>query len=249
MYQLKKIAVVIPALNEEASIATVVRELKLLLDKNGNALIDDLVVCDNGSSDRTALYASEAGARIVHESIKGYGAACLAGIRALNSPDIVVFVDADHSVLAADVQKLLTPMSAGADLVIGSRVLGRRESGALTVPQRFGNWLAARTIRFIWNAKVTDLGPLRAICHDALLALQMESLQFGWTVEMQVKAIQAGLAVEEVPVASLKRIGQSKISGTVRGVIGAALGIFGTIFMLRWREKRLMQSDLWQQRS
>ena len=134
----------------------------------------------------------------------------------------------------------MTPLREGADLVIGSRALGHCNPGALTFPQRFGNWLASRTIKWLWRYRVTDLGPFRAICYQSLNRLQMKDRQFGWTVEMQVKAIQAGMDITEVPVTSLKRIGKSKISGTLKGCIGAAIGIFSTIYKLHVQENRLL---------
>lgn len=238
MYYSKTVAAVIPAHNEQASIRTVVSELKALSGPDSTPLFDDIVVCDNASSDLTAKQATRTGARVVYEAQMGYGAACLAAIAQLNNPDIVVFVDADHSVVADEVFHLLAPLRKGADLVIGSRALGRSEPEALTWPQRIGNWLASHTIGLLWRYKVTDLGPFRAICYQSLKRLQMQDQRYGWTVEMQVKAIQYSMVVVEVPVTSLKRIGKSKISGTLKGCIGAALGIFGTIFKLHVQEKR-----------
>ncbi len=237
MYQQMTIAVVIPALNEEQSIALVVRELKALSNDKGQPLIDDIVVCDNGSTDATDQQAARAGARVVYESAKGYGAACLKAMQALSEPDVVVFVDADRSVCVNEIDRLLESIDQGADLVIGSRDLGFQEPGALTPQQSIGNKLATRLISWLWKQPVSDLGPFRAIRFKALQMLAMNDKAFGWTVEMQVKAIQRGLVVTEVPVMSLKRIGHSKISGTVTGVIGAALGIFGMIAQLWWQEK------------
>jgi len=240
MYHNKNVAVVIPAYNEEESIALVVDDIRQLKNKNGQPLVDDIVVCNNASTDNTAIEAHKAGARLTFESQLGYGRACLSAIDALNQPDIVVFVDADRSVNVHELPQLLDPLLKSADLVIGSRTMGQSMRGALTLPQKFGNWLASLTIRLIWHTPITDLGPFRAICYRSLGQLQMQDQTFGWTVEMQVKAIQLGLVVAEVPVSSLQRIGQSKISGTVKGVIGAALGIFGMIFKLRRQEKRLI---------
>ena len=236
VYAGKRVAVVIPALNEALGIGGVVSGLALL-ETASQSVIDDIVVVDNGSTDRTPDCAREAGARVVTEPDRGYGAACLAGIAALQGPDVVLFVDADNSVVSAEVFDLLDAHCLDAELVIGSRTLGRQEVGALTPPQRVGNWLASRLIRVLWRHPITDLGPFRAIDFAALQRLEMQDRRFGWTVEMQVKAIQRGLRVEEVPVSTRKRIGRSKISGTVSGVIGAALGIFGTIFRL-WAEGR-----------
>ena len=195
-------------------------------------LVDRVVVCDNGSTDDTAQIATISGAVVVHESERGYGAACLAALAAPVEKDIVVFVDADHSVVSTELPALLDPLFAGADLVIGSRVSGRTERGALSVPQRFGNQLASFLIRRLWHADVTDLGPFRATTQATLDVLQMQDRQFGWTVEMQVRAIQENKVVVEVPVSTLRRIGLSKISGTVRGVLGAGYGILSMIFRL-----------------
>lgn len=235
MIQQQHVSVIIPALNEEQAIPKVVSGLKALRNGAGQALIDDIIVCDNGSTDRTAEVAQQAGARTVFQATPGYGIACLTAIKHLGNTDIVLFVDGDDSVKLAQANSLLETISkpGGPDMVIGSRTLGAMEKGALTLPQRFGNWLAARLIRLMWHYHVTDLGPFRAIRHEALKALDMQDKQFGWTVEMQIKAIQQGLTTAELPVDSTRRIGESKISGTLRGVIGAAQGILGTIFKLR----------------
>ena len=151
--------------------------------------------------------------------------------------DIVLFVDADGQFEAGDAIALVEGILAGADLVIGSRTLGQMDEGALSVPQRFGNWLATRMIALLWGHRFTDLGPFRAIRRDAMARLGMESRTFGWTVEMQVKALQWGMTCTEVPVATRLRVGRSKISGTLRGIILAGTGIIGMILKLRWREK------------
>ncbi len=244
----KSIAVVIPAYNEAQSIELVINELQALQDDSNNSgksqcLIDDIVVCDNASTDNTALKAQSAGARVVHETVQGYGAACLAAINALQQPDIVVFVDADHSVLVTETISLLDCIIEGADLAIGCRIASKQQHQALTPQQRFGNVLASYLIRLIWKQPVTDLGPFRAIKYSALKKLAMQDQRFGWTVEMQVKAIQQGFIIREMPVTSLKRIGRSKISGTVTGTIGAALGIFGMIFRLYKQEKQQQISN------
>ncbi len=196
------------------------------------ALVDRIIVCDNGSTDDTASIAAASGAIVTYEPARGYGAACLAALAVEADKDIVAFVDADHSVVASELPTLIQPLHNGADLVIGSRTLGQTEKGALSVPQQFGNALASWLIRKLWSADVTDLGPFRATTQATLNDLQMTDRQFGWTVEMQVRALQLGKRVDEVPVNTLKRIGKSKISGTVRGVIGAGNGILGTIFKL-----------------
>ena len=246
MYKSHRIGVVIPACDEELAVGQVARELRALRDDGGHLLIDDIVVCDNGSDDGTATVAQAAGARVVYESQRGYGHACLAGIKALYPVGIVLFVDADRSVRIEEAKTLLAAITNGADVVIGSRALGKVEVGAMTFSQRFGNDLAAWLIRCLWKHPTTDLGPFRAITWDSLCDLQMSSKTYGWTVEMQVKAIQLGMDVREVPASCNKRIGVSKISGTLRGVIGAGVGILGTIFMLYLRgpRKRLVDHSL-----
>jgi glycosyltransferase involved in cell wall biosynthesis len=222
-----KIAILIPALNEEASIGAVIAAI-------GAAQLPGLaqvIVADNGSDDATAARARAEGAHVVLETQRGYGAACLAAMDAL-APDIgiVVFMDADGSDVAAEAHGLVAPILSGeADLVIGSRALGRAEPGALTLPQRFGNWLATRLMAVIWRARFTDLGPFRAIRRTSLDALAMKDRDYGWTVEMQVKAVRAGLRCTERPADYCKRIGTSKISGTVRGVILAGTKILYVI--------------------
>ena len=229
------VGVVVPALNEEAAIGRVVRDL-VSLREGGTRIVDDIVVCDNGSRDATASVAEAAGARVVRECRPGYGAACLAALAALDSPDVVLFTDGDHAFKAKQATRLLAGIHAGADLVIGSRTLGHREPGALTRSQEAGNRVATLLIRLLWGSRVTDLGPYRAIRSDALARLQMADRAFGWTVEMQVKAAQRGMATEEVAVDTRTRIGQSKISGTLRGAVGAGFGILATIAKLRWRQ-------------
>lgn len=220
-----KVAVIIPALNEERSIGQALSAIP--------AWVDDVIVADNGSSDRTAEVARSRGARVVTEPRRGYGAACLAGIAALGDPDVVVFLDGDFSDYPEDMGRLVDPILRGeADLVAGSRILGEREPGSLTPQARFGNWLACNLIRLFWGARYTDLGPFRAIHAATLKDLQMRDLDYGWMVEMQIKATRAGYRVEEVPVRYRRRIGKSKISGTIKGVIGAGVKILLTIFKL-----------------
>lgn len=198
----------------------------------GHTLIDRIIVCDNGSTDDTASLAAASGAIVTYEPERGYGAACLAALAVDVQKDIILFVDGDHSVVATEIPSVIAPILNGADLVIGSRTLGSSEKGALSIPQRFGNALASFLISKLWSANVTDLGPFRAITQQALQDLQMTDRKFGWTVEMQVRALQLDKVVTEVPVSTLRRIGKSKVSGTVRGVIGAGHGILGTIFKL-----------------
>jgi glycosyltransferase involved in cell wall biosynthesis len=217
--------VVIPALDEADSIG-------LVLDSLPRPAIRRVVVCDNGSTDRTAEIARAHGARVVEEPRRGYGSACLCALRALEDdpPEVVLFMDADRSDDPRDSSLLLDPILSGrADLVIGSRVLGERERGALTPQARAGNWLATRLIRWLYGVRYTDLGPFRAIRWSSLSELGMRDPDFGWTVEMQVKAARHGLRCEEVPVRYRRRIGRSKISGTVSGAAAAGMKILGTI--------------------
>jgi glycosyltransferase involved in cell wall biosynthesis len=218
----RRVGVVIPALDEEVAIGRVVADIP--------DWVDIVVVADNGSRDRTAEVAREAGATVVHQPERGYGAACLAGIAAAGPVDIVVFMDGDYSDHGAEMAGLVDPIAGGlADLVVGSRVLGEREAGALTPQQRFGNWLATLLIRMIWGTRYTDLGPYRAIARPALEALAMADRNYGWTVEMQIKAAERGLAVREVPVRYRRRIGVSKVSGTIKGTFLAGCKILGLI--------------------
>ncbi len=234
MYQGYKIVAIIPALDEALSIEQVVSDF-LALQIDQQRVIDQLIVCDNGSKDLTASLAESAGADVVYENQRGYGAACLAGINAIKGqPDWVLFIDGDGSVVTKQSFSLFNALVSGADIVIGSRVQGNIEPEAMTYPQYFGNQLITWIIRKIWSANITDLGPFRAIQYHSLQQLNMTDKSYGWTVEMQIKAIQHGLKMVEVPVDTKKRMGFSKISGTVRGVIGAAVGIFGKIYDL-WR--------------
>ena len=216
------VSVVIPALNEAEAIAGVVASVR--------GRVDRVVVADNGSTDDTAKRARTAGAEVVHVPIAGYGRACLAGIEAARDSDIIVFMDGDASDDPADLSALLAPILAGeADFAVGSRLRGDVEAGALTLPQRFGNRLACTLMRLIWKSRFTDLGPFRAIRRDALERLGMHAPTYGWTVEMQVRALKAGLPYAEVPVSYRRRIGVSKISGTARGVVLAGWYILSTI--------------------
>ncbi len=235
MYRNLSVGVVIPALDEEKNIGVVVGALlELRSGSEEQRLIDDVVVCDNGSTDATADTARQAGARVVAEPVRGYGMACLTGIRELRAVDVVLFVDGDQSCDVGQSGKLLDAIAAGADLAIGSRVLGKMEPGSLSVPQLAGNYVASLVIRLLWWHRITDLGPFRAIRTDALELIGMRDKAYGWTVEMQVKAIQHGLRIEEVPVATARRrFGKSKVGGTVRGVVGASVGILSTIAKLK----------------
>lgn len=221
---------IIPVFNEQKAIQNVLSDIPGHLEA-------DVVVVDNGSTDRTVELARQMGARIVHEHRRGYGWACLAGIAALHKPDIVVFLDGDYSDYPDEMTGLVKPIVEGrADLVIGSRILGNREAGALLPQARFGNWLATWLIRRLFGACFTDLGPFRAVTYPALLQLEMQDRTFGWTVEMQVKAARLKLRFLEVPVSYRRRIGVSKITGTVGGTIRAGWKILYTIFKYRLKK-------------
>lgn len=218
----RRISVIIPAQDEERAIGKVIADIP--------SWVDDIVVADNGSTDHTAKIAREAGAQVVSEPQAGYGAACLKGIATLPEADVVVFIDGDYSDYPQDMDALIAPILDGStELVIGSRIAGHAEAGALTPQQRFGNWLATSLIRLIWRVDFTDLGPFRAITRDALDRLQMADRDYGWTVEMQVKAARVGIASTEVPVRYRRRIGASKISGTLLGTILAGTKILSVI--------------------
>ncbi|MCY4188466.1 MAG: glycosyltransferase family 2 protein [Bryobacterales bacterium] len=234
MYKGLTVGAVIPARNEEGNIGHVVTALLGLLAPQGQPLVDRVVVCNNASSDSTAERAGAAGARVVDQPLPGYGIACLTAIAALPPVDVVLFVDGDQSFDACQSLDLLEAVAAGADLAIGSRTLGTAEPGAMSLPQVLGNRVAAVLIRLLWGARITDLGPFRAVRADALRRLDMQDTAYGWTVEMQVKAIQHGLRVVERPVDTRRRrFGVSKVGGTVRGVVGASVGILRAILRLR----------------
>lgn len=220
----RTVVAIIPALNEEMSVGMVIDAMP--------TLVNHIVVVDNGSTDATANIARAHGANVCSEPRRGYGQACLAGIAyaASFNPDTILFVDADFSDNPLDIEFVLTPVNNNeADLVIGSRLRGSRERGSLTPPQVFGNWLATRLIRLFWGERFTDLGPLRAIRWDVLQQMKMSDTTFGWTVEMQIKAARMHLRCVEVPVNYRRRIGTSKISGTVKGTVLAGTKILSTI--------------------
>lgn len=238
MTRVTDVDVVIPALNEEEALPRVLADLPRAGDAlPGGARVRQIVVADNGSTDRTADVAREAGAFVVRASERGYGSACLAALAHLRQspPGIVAFVDADHSDDPRELPLVLAPLLAGqADLCVGSRTLGAFEPGAFSPAQAFGNRLAPALLRLLYGARVTDLGPFRAIGWEALESLRMRDRDFGWTVEMQAKAFRAGLRVAEVPVTyRRRRLGRSKISGTLRGVWGAGTKILWTIASVR----------------
>ena len=233
MYRNLTVGAVIPARDEQDNIGPVVEAILNLRTPQGHPVVDDVVVCDNGSTDETALQARKAGARVVVERRAGYGPACLAAIAALQDIDVVLFVDGDQSVDVGQSVDLLDAIAEGADLAVGSRTLGRSERGALSAPQRAGNFVASQMIRLLWGCPVTDLGPFRAIRSDALRRLDMRATAYGWTVEMQVKAIQSRMRLVETPVDTRRRrFGKSKVGGNIRGVMGASAGILSTIAWL-----------------
>lgn len=222
------VTAIIPAYNEAAALPTVLTGLR----RQG---LREIIVVDNGSTDGTAAVAAAQGARVISEPRRGYGQACLSGIAALSpETDVVVFLDGDASDDVGELPRLVEPIIQDrADLIIGSRTLGHREAGSLTPQQRFGNGLACALIHLWWGHRYTDLGPFRAIRRDALEHLGMRDRAFGWTVEMQIKAIQQGLRIREVPVSYHRRIGRSKISGTLRGTVLAGWTIITTILRSR----------------
>lgn len=224
------IAVIIPAFNEEQSIGKVVTAIS-------KDLVQRIIVVNNGSTDSTMKVAKKAGAIVLTENRKGYGWACLKGIDFLKQdpPDILVFMDGDFSDFPEEIPKVIEPiLKNNMDMVIGSRVLGKREKGSLTPQQVFGNWLATKLIRIFYGAKFTDLGPFRAIRFSKLIELEMSDKTYGWTIEMQIKAVKKKFLFCEVPVDYKKRIGVSKVSGTLKGTIMAGIKIIFAVFKYRF---------------
>ena len=225
---MNKVDVIIPVFNEEQSIGLVLKDIP-------RDTINEVVVVNNGSTDNTVEVAKNAGATVVDQNLKGYGNACLKGIDYIVSkeqpPDIVVFLDGDYSDHPEELPTLLKPITdEGYDLVIGSRTTGNQEKGAMLPQAVFGNFLATFLIKTLYGLRFTDLGPFRAIRYEKLLSLNMQDRTFGWTVEMQVKAAKNGLRCTEVPVSYRKRIGVSKITGTLTGTVKAGYKIIWTIF-------------------
>lgn len=222
-----RIKVIIPAFNEADSIAEVINKIP--------DAVEEIIVVNNNSTDETPQNAAAAGATVLTEDRKGYGFACLKGMDYIaeqsNPPDIIVFIDGDYSDYPEELTKIVSPiLNKDYDFVIGSRVKRLREEGSMTPQQIFGNWLATFLMKLFFRATFTDLGPFRAIKYDKLLALDMEDKTYGWTVEMQLKALKKKLTYTEVPVRYKKRIGISKVSGTVKGSILAGIKILSWIF-------------------
>ncbi|MCT4559895.1 MAG: glycosyltransferase family 2 protein [Crocinitomicaceae bacterium] len=223
---LPKIVVVIPAFNEEKSIAKVIADIP-------KDWVSDTIVVNNNSTDRTEQVAHEAGAIVLSEKRKGYGWACLTGIAKAEElkAEIIVFMDGDYSDYPQELPLVVGPiLDQDMDMVIGSRALGKKEKGSLTPQQVFGNWLATQLIRLFYSAKFTDLGPFRAMKMSSLMALNMQDKTYGWTIEMQIKAVKHKMKFTEVAVNYKKRIGVSKVSGTVKGTILAGIKIISAVF-------------------
>lgn len=221
------IKVIIPAYNEQDSIAHVIRDIP--------AIVDEVIVVSNNSTDNTEENARQAGATVLKEPRKGYGYACLKGMEYISQnekkPDIVAFLDGDYSDYPEQLPQILSPiLNQNIDFVIGARIKKLREKGAMTPQQVFGNWLATFLMKLFFRANFTDLGPFRAIKYEKLLALNMEDKTYGWTVEMQLKVLKKGFSYVEIPVKYRNRIGVSKVSGTVKGTILAGVKILSWIF-------------------
>ncbi len=224
---MSNIKVIIPAYNEADSIANVINEIP--------SIVNEIIVINNNSTDSTKNNAVKAGATVLSENRKGYGYACLKGIEYINGqtlkPDIIVFLDGDYSDYPEELTKLIAPiLKNNIDFVIGSRVKRLREKGSMTLPQVFGNWLATFLMKIMFKANFTDLGPFRAIKYTKLLELEMNDKTYGWTIEMQLKALKQKMTYIEIPVHYKKRIGVSKVSGTVKGAIFAGIRILSWIF-------------------
>ncbi len=225
MLEQNKIVVIIPALNEEESLPKVLKDIP--------EFVDEIIVVDNGSTDSTITVADKNGATVLTEVEKGYGAACLRAIDYIKNKnyDILVFLDGDYSDYPEEMELLVNPIiKENYDVVIGSRILGKREKGAMLPQALFGNWLASFLIKLFWGYKFTDLGPFRAIKYSSFLKLNMQDRNYGWTVELQIKAAKQKMKCMEVPVSYRKRIGKSKVTGTLKGTAKASFKILYLIF-------------------
>lgn len=224
---MQDIKVIIPAFNEEESIAKVIAEIP--------EIVQEIIVVSNNSTDATEANAKKAGATVLQENRKGYGYACSKGMDYIATqklkPDIIVFLDGDYSDFPSELTKIITPIiEDNKDLVIGARVKKWREKGSMTFPQIFGNWLATSLMKLFFNSRFKDLGPFRAIKYSKLLELEMQDKTYGWTVEMQLKVLKKGFSYVEIPVHYKNRIGNSKVSGTLKGAVFAGIKILGWIF-------------------
>ena len=227
------IKVIIPAFNEQDSIGKVIAEIP--------SIVSEVIVVDNNSSDLTAKHAENAGATVLFQPEKGYGNACLKGLdyiaQQTTKPDIIVFLDGDYSDYPEELTKVVSPIiNKNIDFVVGARVKELRESGAMTPQQVFGNWLATTLMSLLFKSRFTDLGPFRAIKYQKLLQLNMQDKTYGWTVEMQLKALKQKLSYTEVNLRYKNRIGVSKVSGTVKGTIFAGIKILGWIFKYSFKK-------------
>ena len=228
------IAVIIPAHNEAQSIGKVIQDIP-------KEWVNTIIVCSNNSTDTTVEVAKNAGAIVLEESKKGYGWACMKGINYANNmsnkPDIIVFMDGDYSDYPQELPQVVAPIiNQNIDLVIGSRAKGQKEAGSMTFPQQFGNWLSTRLMRVFYGVNYTDLGPFRAIKLEKLLALNMQEMTFGWTIEMQIKAAKHKMTYAEVPVNYRVRIGESKVSGTLKGAVMAGIKILWSIVKYKFKK-------------
>jgi len=227
-----RVSVIIPTRNEASAIS------RVLADLPAN-LVTEVVVVDSNSTDGTPEIAANMGARVVHEPHRGYGRACLKGLAIADAPDVVVFLDGDYSDRPAELPLLLAPIAEGrADITLGSRLGKQRIVGALPWHAVFGNWLAASLIKLLYGVRISDLGPFRAARADVLRELALEEATYGWAVEMILKGALKGFRIVEVPVSYYPRIGKSKISGTVRGTLGAAWFILSRIVRYYFRRRR-----------
>jgi len=249
-FQTRTVTVIIPSYNDASTIARVISDLHELRapEDSSMALVDDIIVCNNGSTDGTAEEAKRAGAFVCSEFRRGYGFACLRAMKMLTrtgvpSPDYVVFIDGDNTVKAAGLPRLLSELSSGYDLVVGSRANGIKtsKSDASGGRQRLGSWVGRSLIDVIWKQRVTDLGPFRAIRYCALVQLGMCDKRFGWTLEMQIKAIQAGMAYREVAVNEFLNVSRPKISSSLSGM-KEAITVCSKVFLLYWQETRFVNS-------
>lgn len=231
--QMHNIKVIIPAYNEAHSIALVINEIP--------SIVNEIIVVNNNSTDKTAEMAQMAGATVLFQPQMGYGYACLKGMEYVSTlsekPEIIVFMDGDYSDYPEDLIQIITPiLEENIDFVLGSRVKRLQEKGSMTPQQHFGNWLATFLMRILFGARFTDLGPFRAIKYQKLLDLEMQDKTYGWTIEMQLKALKQNLTYTEIPVKYKKRIGVSKVSGTIKGSIFAGVKILGWIFKYSFKK-------------